>query len=68
MYDQIDLKKACDELNLKGIKFLLSNSSADFIKDLYKDYDIKTVKANRSINANGADRGEINEFLIRNYE
>ena len=68
MYDQIDLKTACDELHKKGVKFLLSNSSADFIKDLYKDYKIIIVKANRAINSNGADRGEVDEVLIRNYE
>ena len=68
IYDQIDLKTACDELDKKGVKFLLSNSSADFIKDLYKDYKITIVKANRAINSNGADRGEVDEVLIRNYE
>lgn len=68
MYAQIDLKTACDELHKKGVKFLLSNSSADFIKDLYKDYKITIVKANRAINSNGADRGEVDEVLIRNYE
>ncbi|MDI9311547.1 MAG: DNA adenine methylase [Limnohabitans sp.] len=68
MYDQIDLKTACDELHKKGVKFLLSNSSADFIKDLYKDYKITIVKAKRAINSNGADRGEVDEVLIRNYE
>ena len=68
MYDQIDLKTACDELNKKGVKFLLSNSWAEFIKDLYKGYNISIVKANRAINSNGADRGEVNEVLIRNYE
>lgn len=66
--DQIDLRKACDVLNEKGIKFLLSNSSTEFIKDQYKDYRISIVKANRAINSNGADRGEIDEVLIRNYE
>lgn len=68
MYDQIDLKTACDELHKKGVKFLLSNSSAELIKDLYKDYKITIVKANRAINSNGADRGEVDEVLIRNYE
>lgn len=68
MYDQIDLKTTCDELHKKGVKFLLSNSSAEFIKDLYKDYKITIVKANRAINSNGADRGEVDEVLIRNYE
>lgn len=68
MYDQIELRKACDELNKKGIKFLLSNSSADFIKDQYKDYNIHIIKASRAINSDGANRGEIDEVLIRNYE
>ena len=68
IYDQIDLKTACDELHKKGVKFLLSNSSAEFIKDLYKDYKITIVKANRAINSNGADRGEVDEVLIRNYD
>lgn len=68
IYDQVDLKSACDELHKKGVKFLLSNSSAEFIKDLYKDYKITIVKANRAINSNGADRGEVDEVLIRNYE
>ena len=63
MYDQIELRKACDELNSKGIKFLLSNSSADFIKDQYKNYTINIVKANRAINSDGASRGEIDEVL-----
>lgn len=63
MYDQVDLRKACDELNEKGIKFLLSNSSADFIKDQYKDYKISIVKANRAINSNGAERGEVENKL-----
>jgi DNA adenine methylase len=68
MFDQVDLKTACDELHQNGIKFLLSNSSAGFIKDLYKDYKIITVKANRAVNSNGADRGEVDEVLIKNYE
>lgn len=66
--DQVRLKETCDELNSKQIKFLLSNSSSSFIKDLYKDYSISIVKANRAINSNGANRGEVEEVLIWNYE
>lgn len=66
--DQVKLKLACDELNRKGVKFLLSNSASNFIKELYKDYSISIVKANRVVNSNAADRGEVNEFLIKNYE
>lgn len=48
---QIRLKKVCDYLTGRKCKFLLSNSSTPFIKDLYKDYKIETVQANRNINS-----------------
>ena len=66
--EQIRLKNLCDKLDKKGVKFLLSNSSTEFIKDLYKEYDVKIVKAKRSINSNGNSRGEVDEVLVRNYE
>lgn len=66
--DQRLLKKQCDKLNDRGIKFLLSNSDHPLIREIYKDYEIITVKARRSINSKGNKRGEINEVLVRNYE
>ncbi|MFH0733130.1 MAG: DNA adenine methylase [bacterium] len=65
--EQYRLQKACDSLNDKGVKFLLSNSSTDLIKDLYKKYKIEIVQANRSINSIADRRGKIDELLIRNY-
>jgi DNA adenine methylase len=66
--NQARLKKACDELTEKGVRFLQSNSSAELIKELYKDYIICSVKANRAINSDGTKRGGIEELLIKNYE
>lgn len=66
--DQIELRDACDMLNKKGIKFLLSNSNTALIRSEYKNYNIKVVKANRSINSDSTNRGEIDEVLITNYE
>lgn len=66
--DQIRLKKLCDKLEGRRVKFLLSNSAAPFILDLYKDYKIEYVKARRAINSVAKGRGEIKEVLIRNYE
>ena len=65
--EQIRLKTVCDKLNEKGIRFLLSNSATDFIKDLYADYHIEIVKAKRAINSNGDKRGEIDEVLVMNF-
>jgi len=66
--EQERLKFVCDKLNKKGVKFLLSNSSTDFIKELYKDYQIIFIKSKRAINSKGNGRGEIDEVLIKNYE
>lgn len=66
--EQLRLKNLCDKLDKRGVKFLLSNSATQFIEDLYKDYEIRYVKASRSINSNAKKRGEIDEVLIRNYE
>ncbi|HEY8421107.1 MAG TPA: DNA adenine methylase [Thermoclostridium sp.] len=66
--EQIRLKKLCDRLNSRGIKFLLSNSATDFILDLYKDYNITIVQAKRAVNSKGDRRGEVNEVLVKNYE
>lgn len=66
--DQIRLKEICDNLNTKGINFLVSNAKTDFIMDLYSDYKIEVVGAKRSINSNGNRRGEVDEVLVRNYD
>lgn len=65
--EQIRLKQCCDNLTRRGIKFMLSNSATDFIKDLYREYNIDFVKAKRVINADASKRGAIEEVLIRNY-
>jgi DNA adenine methylase len=65
---QIELKEVCDELNKKKIKFLLSNSNTEFIRNLYNDYNIEIVNANRSINSVASKRGEVEEVLVRNYD
>jgi len=58
----------CDELNCKGIKFMLSNSATDFIKEQYKNYNMIVVRAKRTINSNAEKRGQVDEVVIRNYE
>lgn len=66
--EQIRLKNLCDKLNKKGVKFLLSNSATDFILDLYKDYNITIVQANRAINSKANKRGKVDEVLVKNYD
>ncbi|MBQ8349276.1 MAG: DNA adenine methylase [Ruminococcus sp.] len=65
--DHIRLKQCCDELTAREIKFMLSNSNTDFIRQLYAGYHITEVSARRAINCNGDGRGVVTELVIRNY-
>ncbi len=64
---QFKLRDVCDELDNKGVKFMLSNSDTKLVNELYANYEIKKVFASRAINANADGRGKITEVLVRNY-
>jgi DNA adenine methylase len=64
---QFALRELCDRLDSRGVMFLLSNSFTDTVKELYKKYNVRTVKANRAINCKADGRGKINELIITNY-
>lgn len=65
---QESLKELCDKLNKKNVKFMLSNSATKFIKELYKDYTIRTIQAKRSVNSIASRRGLVDEVIVTNYE
>jgi DNA adenine methylase len=65
--DQVDLRDFCCKLDERGVYWMLSNSAAELIFDLYKDFCIEEVQAARNINSQGYGRGKITELIIRNY-
>ncbi|WP_019505406.1 DNA adenine methylase [Pleurocapsa sp. PCC 7319] len=64
---QIALRDLCLRLNKKGVRFMLSNSAAPLVFDLYSEFQIELVDMPRSINSKGDKRGKIKEVLITNY-
>ena len=64
---QKQLAEVFKKLDEKGCKVMLSNSDTKFIKDLYKNYKMRKVKATRMINSDATKRGKINELVVRNY-
>ncbi len=64
---QIELSHLCKKLDSMGVKFMLSNSFAPLIAELYKGFHIEQVKANRMINSKKEKRGKVTELVIRNY-
>lgn len=62
--EQVRLRNWCVRLRAKGIRFIESNSDTPAVRELYKDFMIRTVSARRSINSRGDKRGPVNEVLI----
>lgn len=65
--DQVRLRDTFANLAKKGCQVMLSNSDTEFIRGLYKDFNIHTVYAKRYVNSNPDHRGEITEIVVTNY-
>ncbi len=66
--DQVQLRDTFAELTRRGVRAMLSNSSAPLIYDLYRPYAVHTVYAARAINSKAAARGKIAEVIVCNYD
>jgi DNA adenine methylase len=72
--DQIRLASFYQKLDRQGTKLMLSNSDPknidkndNFFDELYSDFTINRIQANRMINSKASNRGAISELLITNY-
>lgn len=66
--EQKRLARLAHDLTRRGCRVMLSNSSTDFIRTLYKDFEIVKVAATRRINVVASKRGAVDEVLIMNYK
>lgn len=65
--DQTALRDLCARFDKNGIKFIVSNSSAPLILDLYRSFNVEFVEASRAINSKAVGRGKIKETIITNF-
>ena len=65
--DQERLKEAFDLLHRNSCKVMLSNSDSNFMKHLFKSYNIDLVYSGRTLNSGTTKRGKISELIITNY-
>jgi DNA adenine methylase len=61
------LAALCRRLDARGIRFMLSNSSAPLVHKLYEGFHIGRVSAVRAINSKAEKRGAIEELIVTNY-
>ena len=65
--DQVRLRDCFKKLDEKGAFVMLSNSSSPLVEELYKDFNIHKVEANRTNGAKTSSRGKISEIIVTNY-
>lgn len=68
MDDQMRLRNLVDRLTGKGVFVMLSNSCSPVVEELYADYHVRVVQANRRVNTVGSGRGKIEEVIVTNYD
>lgn len=61
-----DLKTYVDDLQERGIRFLLTNSYHEFILDLFKEYPVEKVDVHYKVAADSKKRGKKFEAFITN--
>ena len=61
------LSEVFKELSNKEVSVMLSNHNTDYIKALYKDFNIHVIEAKRMINSDPKGRGNVKEVIITNY-
>ena len=66
--EQIRLRNTFKELTERGVYAMLSNSSSPLVEELYKDFNIYFVEAQRTNGAKSSSRGKISEIIVTNYE
>jgi DNA adenine methylase len=66
--EQKRLKETVDDLTRRGCLVMLSNSNTEYVRELYKEYNVVTTTATRAINSNASKRGRVEEVLVLNYD
>ena len=61
---QLELFNFFSELDKKGVFVILSNSSTEFIHELYQDFEPFRVYCSRNINSKSDGRGKVEEVVV----
>lgn len=64
--DHKRLNNLFKELDKKGVYCMLTNSDTDFIKELYKDFNVEEIEVKRMVNSDASNRKGW-EVIITNY-
>ena len=61
---QVHLLKILEKLVSKGAYVLTSNSDTEYVRSLYKDWNISILHRKGTMSCKGSDRGKVSELII----
>ena len=64
--DHLRLRNVCIDLDKRGIRWVQSNSSTEYIRELYRDFRISEITNRREINLDSQSRS-VTELVVRNF-
>lgn len=65
--DQEILRDVALQLTERNVRVVLSNSSAEHIRTLYKDFEVQEITASRAISASAKGRAPVTELIMTNF-
>lgn len=65
--DHVRLAALCRELDVRGVRWALSNSDTALVRTLFDEFVIHEIPARREINLNSGNRSTV-ELLVTNYD
>lgn len=63
----LELRESCRRIDKAGGKFLLCQADTPLTRELYYEWDVRTVSAQRSISMKSSTRCVTTELVVRNY-
>jgi len=64
--DHLRLRNVCVDLDRRGIRWVQSNSSTKYIREVYRDFRLSEITNRREINLDSQSRN-ITELVIKNF-
>jgi DNA adenine methylase len=65
---QVLLFEILENLAAKGVHVFASNSESDYVRNLYRDWDITELRRKGTMSCKGGDRGKVAELLMTKYQ
>jgi DNA adenine methylase len=62
--EQTLLRDVAWKLRERGVNIMVSNSDHEIVRDLYAEFEIRSIQVGRAINSKATGRGKVGEVIV----